>query len=53
MAKKKKTSKTGPSRAARRKAVEKSLRDVKKAQKTLDLKVRRHHQVVSSMFFPA
>ena len=39
-----------PSPAAR-KAVKKSLTDVKKAQKNLDLKVRKHHAVVSAMFF--
>lgn len=49
----KKAKKAGPSRATRRKAYAKSLRDVKKAQKNLNLKVRKHHQVVSSMFFPA
>lgn len=55
--KKKSTSKrrakkaAGPSTAARRKAVAKSIRDVKKAQKNLDMKVKKHHQVVSSMFF--
>lgn len=39
-----------PSSAAS-KAVKKSLSDVKKAQKNLDLKMRKHHQVVSAMFF--
>jgi hypothetical protein len=48
-----KASKKGPSHAKRRKAVEKSFRAVKKAQKALDAKVKKHHQVVSSMFFPA
>jgi hypothetical protein len=33
------------------KAVKKSLSDVKKAQKNLDLKMKKHHQVVSAMFF--
>ncbi len=37
--------------AAARRAVKKSLADVKKAQKNLELKVRKHHQVVSAMFF--
>lgn len=41
-----------PSPVARR-AVKKSLADVKKAQKNLDLKIRKHHQVVSAMFFIA
>jgi hypothetical protein len=41
-----------PSRAARRKAYAKSLKNVNKARKNLDLKLRKHHLVVSSMFFP-
>lgn len=49
----KKATKKAPSRAARKKAYGKSMNDVKKAQKNLDLKVKKHHQVVSSMFFPA
>ena len=39
-----------PSPAARS-AVKKTMADVKKAQKNLDLKVRKHHAVVSAMFF--
>jgi len=50
---KKKAAKKSPPRAARRKAYSKSLRAVQKAQKNLDLRVKKHHQVVSSMFFPA
>ena len=52
MAARKKAKKAGKSHADRRKAVEKSLQEVKKAQKNLDLKVKQHHLVVSSMFFP-
>jgi hypothetical protein len=41
-----------PSRAARRKAYAKSLKEVKKARKNLDLKLKKHANVISSMFFP-
>jgi len=34
-----------------RAALKKSYNDVKKAQKNLDLKMRKHTQMVSSMFF--
>ena len=59
MAAKKKTKKAAKkaaparkSHATRRRAVEKSLREVKAAQRNLELKVKQHHLVVSSMFFP-
>jgi hypothetical protein len=45
--------KKAPSRAARRKAYAKSLNEVKKAKKNLDLKLKKHASVVSSMFFPS
>ena len=52
MAKKKAAKKKkAPSTAARRKAYAKSVRAVQKAQKNLDLRMRKHHQVVTSMFF--
>jgi hypothetical protein len=50
MAKATKRAEAKPSPAAR-KAVKKSLTEVKKAQKNLNLKVRKHHAVVSAMFF--
>jgi hypothetical protein len=40
-----------PSAAKRKAVVRKSLADVKKAQRNLDLKVKKHHAVVSAMFF--
>jgi len=49
----KKAAKRAPSHAARKKAAVKAANAVRKAQKNLDLKVRKHHQVISSMFFPA
>jgi hypothetical protein len=48
---KKKAAKKAARPAAARNAVKKSLADVKKAHKNLELKVRKHHQVVSAMFF--
>ena len=45
--------KKGKPRVARKKAYAKSLKDVKKARKNLDLKLKKHHLVVSSMFFPS
>lgn len=50
MAKAVKKAAARPSPAAR-KAVKKSMADVKKAHKNLDLKVRKHQAVVSAMFF--
>ena len=50
-AKKKSAKKSAPSAAKRKAAVRKSIADVKKAQKNLDLKVKKHHAVVSAMFF--
>ena len=41
-----------PSRAARRKAYATSLKQVKKAQKNLDLKLKKHNLVITSMFYP-
>ena len=40
----------GPT-ATQRAAVRKSYQDVKKAQQTLDLKLKKHTQMVTSMFF--
>lgn len=37
--------------AAQRAALRKSYSDVKKAHKNLELKMKKHTQVVSSMFF--
>jgi hypothetical protein len=48
---KKSAKKAAPSAAKRRAAVKKSLAEVKKAQRSLDLKVKKHHAVVSAMFF--
>ena len=53
MAKSRKQKKPTVSQARRRRAVEKSMREVKQAQKNLDLKIRRHHAVMTAMFFPA
>lgn len=39
------------SAAKRRAAVKKSLAEVKKAHKNLELKVKKHQAVVSAMFF--
>jgi hypothetical protein len=44
--------KTRKSQARAKRAYAKSLRDVKKARKNLDLKMKKHHHVISSMFFP-
>lgn len=40
-----------PPTAAQRAALRKSYNDVKKAQKELDLRMKKHTQMVSSMFF--
>lgn len=48
---KKATKKAAPSAAKRRAAVKKSLAEVKKAHRNLELKVKKHHEVVSAMFF--
>jgi len=40
-----------PSAAKRKAAVKKSLAEVKKAHRNLELKVKKHHAVVSAMFF--
>jgi len=39
------------SRAQRQKAIDRSMRDVTKAQRQLELKVKKHKQVMSAMFF--
>jgi hypothetical protein len=43
--------KAATSDAKRRAAVRKSIAEVKKAQRNLDLKMKKHHEVVSAMFF--
>lgn len=48
MAKKKPSPAT---RARRQRAIAKSMQDVKKAHKDLELKLRKHKQVMSAMFF--
>jgi hypothetical protein len=48
MAKKKPTAK---SRARRQRAITKSMKDVKTAQRNLELKLRKHKQVMSAMFY--
>jgi len=50
-AKKKAAKKAAPSAAKRRAAVKKSLAEVKKAHRNLELKVKKHHALVSAMFF--
>ena len=42
---------TKSSRAKRMKAINKSQRDVSKAHKNLELKLKKHKQVMSAMFF--
>jgi hypothetical protein len=49
--KKKTTKKAGPSNAARSRAVNKSAKEVAKAHKNLELKLKKHKQVLSAMFF--
>ena len=44
--------KPGSKTAAQKKAALKSLDEVRKAEKNLQLKIEKHHGVVSSMFFP-
>jgi hypothetical protein len=48
---KKSAKKAAPSAAKRKAAFRKSISEVKKAQRNLDLKVKKHHEVVSAMFF--
>lgn len=48
---KKAAKKSAPTTAKRKAAVRKSLAEVKKAHKNLELKVKKHHEVVSAMFF--
>jgi hypothetical protein len=48
---KKAAKKSAPTAAKRKAAVRKSLAEVKKAHKNLELKVKKHHEVVSAMFF--
>jgi hypothetical protein len=44
--------KKGKPKAVRKRAYAKSLKAVNKARKNLDLKLKKHHLVVSSMFYP-
>lgn len=46
-----KAAKKAPTAAKRKAAVRKSLADVKKAHRNLELKVKKHQAVVSAMFF--
>ncbi len=39
------------SRAQRQKAINKSMADIKKAHRNLELKLKKHKQVMSAMFF--
>jgi len=39
------------SRSQRQKAIDRSMREVTKAQRQLELKVKKHKQVMSAMFF--
>jgi len=50
-AKKKSTKPAGPTAAKRRAAVRKSLAEVKKAHRNLELKMKQHQATVSAMFF--
>ena len=38
-------------RAKRQQAIDRSMRDVSKAHRTLQLKLKKHKQVLSAMFF--
>jgi hypothetical protein len=38
-------------RAQRQKAIDRSMNDVRKAHKNLELKLKKHKQVMSAMFF--
>lgn len=42
---------TKASRAKRQKAINRSMRDVAKAHRNLELKVKKHKQVMSAMFY--
>jgi hypothetical protein len=46
-----KKKKAGPSNASRNKAVNRSAKDVAKAHKNLELKLKKHKQVLTAMFF--
>ena len=50
-AKKAAKKKSAKSNAARTKAVNKSAKEVAKAHKNLELKLKKHKQVLSAMFF--
>jgi hypothetical protein len=50
-AKKPTKKKSTASKAARSKAVNKSAKDVAKAHKNLELKLKKHKQVLTAMFF--
>lgn len=39
------------SRSKRQRAIDKSTREVSKAHRTLELKLKKHKQVMSAMFF--
>jgi len=49
MAKKRKP--TPKSRARRQRAINRSMEQVKKAHRNLELKLKKHRQVMSAMFF--
>ena len=50
-ARKKSAKKSGRSNAARTRAVNKSAKEVAKAHKNLELKLKKHKQVLTAMFF--
>jgi hypothetical protein len=46
-----KAAKKTASRAKRQQAIDRSMRDVAKAHRALELKLKKHKQVMSAMFF--
>jgi len=51
MAAKKKAAPAAATRPSRQKAIDKSAKEVAKAHKNLELKMKKHKQVMSAMFF--
>ena len=51
MAKKKSSAPSKATRAKRQKAIARSQKEVMKAHRNLDLKLKRHKQVITAMFF--
>lgn len=50
-AKKKKAAPSASTRAKRQQSIDKSAKEVAKAHKNLELKLKKHKQVMSAMFF--